>query len=1082
MDSGCTRTVCGDLWLNAYLDSLSSHERKTVHTEKSLCNFRFGDGITHQSTRAIYLPVHIGTMSATLIVQVVSCNVPLLMSRQSLKKAGADLDFKTDTLTIFEQTVPLEITESGHYCLSLSRSINNPHSPATQKILFTSILEGCTQDNTECLKRALKLHKQFAHPSSTKLKKLIHDAGIVDHPIFDSIDKVTQDCSICKRYKQTPPRPAVAFPLASTFNDTVAMDLKFIHSKIILHMIDHATRYSQACVIPNKKKETIVKAILDHWISMFGSPKKFLSDNGGEFVNADFLELAEKFNIKVLTTAAESPWSNGLCEKHNHILGDMILKTMQDSHCDLELAVQWSVAAKNTLSNVYGFSPNQLVFGKNPNFPSVHTDMPPAQNEETNNEYISQTLQALNNARQSFVRQEANERLRRALNHKTRTSNFFNINDSVYYKRNDSKEWHGPAIILGKDAQQYLLKHGGIYIRVHPCRLQLVNEITTDESSDTTVSANDTPPNESKPVAPVTNTLSELSDEEDTNIVQPNPPDTPQSLPPVPDEEHIRHNENQNQNRSRIPLSLRRLRAFNTSPSRSEASDTVHFTNEVVTEDIFFNTDGVRFQSAKLEELNKWRDMKAYDEVPDLGQPRISSRWVCTEKLKGGHTVLKARLVARGFEENNPQIKTDSPTCQKESLRILLTVLASHNWTLKSLDIKSAYLQGTPINRELYIQPPKEAQTNKLWKLLKCPYGISDAGRHWYNRIVTELKKLNGSQLKLDQAVFVWHDSNGMLCGIIGVHVDDFLYGGTHDFEQNVISKLRSIFQVGLEESSGLIYIGLQISQGNHGINLSTDKYTESLKEVCTDLDPTKLKKELKHVSGQLNWIATQSRPDIAFDNCIIGNSVSQANVKDIQYANKAIRKLKSQEVSLLFKNNFNFLKSHIVGFCDASFANLPDRGSQGAFIVFLCDDRGNSNVISWQSRRIRRTVNSTLAAECLAAVEAAEACINLRYTLKEITGKKHASDSDFPISIMCDNRSLVDAVHSTTTVQNKWLQIDICVLRDMIRNTEIQEFRWITTQLQVANALTKAGTSSQYLLSILRKHLIFQDRNGNFM
>ena len=49
--------------------------------------------------------------------------------------------------------------------------------------------------------------------------------------------------------------------------------------------------------------------------------------------------MAEKFNITVLTTAAKSPWSNGLCETHNGIIGDMIHKTMNDGAHDLELAI-----------------------------------------------------------------------------------------------------------------------------------------------------------------------------------------------------------------------------------------------------------------------------------------------------------------------------------------------------------------------------------------------------------------------------------------------------------------------------------------------------------------------------------------------------------------------------------------------------------------------------------------------------------------------------------------------------------------------------------------------------------------------
>ena len=46
----------------------------------------------------------------------------------------------------------------------------------------------------------------------------------------------------------------------------------------------------------------------------------------------------------------------------------------------------------------------------------------------------------------------------------------------MYYWRNDKTDCHGPAIVVGKDGQQVLLKHGGVYIRVHPCRMQLCEE------------------------------------------------------------------------------------------------------------------------------------------------------------------------------------------------------------------------------------------------------------------------------------------------------------------------------------------------------------------------------------------------------------------------------------------------------------------------------------------------------------------------------------------------------------------------------------------------------------------------------
>ena len=86
-------------------------------------------------------------------------------------------------------------------------------------------------------------------------------------------------------------------------------------------------------------------------------------------------------------------------------------------------------------------------------------------------------MNAFYSAREAFIQSERSERIRRALNSNTRTYSdvaFLN-GDVVYYKRKDSRKWKGPATVLGKDGQQVLLKHGGYYVRVHPCKLRLAN-------------------------------------------------------------------------------------------------------------------------------------------------------------------------------------------------------------------------------------------------------------------------------------------------------------------------------------------------------------------------------------------------------------------------------------------------------------------------------------------------------------------------------------------------------------------------------------------------------------------------------
>ena len=72
---------------------------------------------------------------------------------------------------------------------------------------------------------------------------------------------------------------------------------------------------------------------------------------------------------------------------------------------------------------------------------------------------------------------------------------------------------------------------------------------------------------------------------------------------------------------------------------------------------------------AKQKELRNWIDHDIYEEVKDKGQNCISVTWVITEKTSDGKQIVKARLVARGYEEENKDsLRTDSPTISKDNL------------------------------------------------------------------------------------------------------------------------------------------------------------------------------------------------------------------------------------------------------------------------------------------------------------------------------------------------------------------------------------------------------------------------------
>ena len=68
----------------------------------------------------------------------------------------------------------------------------------------------------------------------------------------------------------------------------------------------------------------------------------------------------------------------------------------------------------------------------------------------------------------------------------------------MYYKRNDSKKWKGPGKVIGQDAQQVLIKHGGVYVRVHPCRIMMKKDSHEIEKSVSNENKNKEPKEEKK--------------------------------------------------------------------------------------------------------------------------------------------------------------------------------------------------------------------------------------------------------------------------------------------------------------------------------------------------------------------------------------------------------------------------------------------------------------------------------------------------------------------------------------------------------------------------------------------------------
>ena len=148
-------------------------------------------------------------------------------------------------------------------------------------------------------------------------------------------------------------------------------------------------------------------------------------------------------------------------------------------------------------------------------------------------------------------------------------------------------------------------------------------------------------------------------------------------------------------------------------------------------------------------------------------------------------------------------MRMDLPICSRERFRLLFTVVSYMGWQIHSIDVTTASLQGNELEREIFRRPQLDVCSKELvWSLRYCIYGLNDAPCAWYEIIHAEFKRLGGVVSTYDNALFLWHDDNGMLIGILVSQVDDFACAGNQNFQTTVIEEFKKTFKIKQHETA----------------------------------------------------------------------------------------------------------------------------------------------------------------------------------------------------------------------------------------------------------------------------------------
>ncbi len=213
--------------------------------------------------------------------------------------------------------------------------------------------------------------------------------------------------------------------------------------------------------------------------------------------------------------------------------------------------------------------------------------------------------------------------------------------------------------------------------------------------------------------------------------------------------------------------------------------------------------------------------------------------------------------------------------------------------------------------------------------------------------------------------------------------------------------------------------------------------------------------KQFASLRGQLEYIASGTRPDVAFSLAKLSQVKSEeARNEHAKSLNSAIRKVKSDDIRILFP--VQDLESVCFrSYSDAAFANSSDLKSQLGIVIVLIDKYYKAAAIHYASWKSRRVVRSVLAAELYAFVSCHDYCQTLAHDLNTITGRR------FPVHLMTDSKSIFNTITKLSGVSEKRLLIDIAYLRQSYSCGQISNTGHVISKFNIADALTKPVKAS---------------------
>ncbi|KAK1630095.1 hypothetical protein QYE76_004410 [Lolium multiflorum] len=461
-------------------------------------------------------------------------------------------------------------------------------------------------------------------------------------------------------------------------------------------------------------------------------------------------------------------------------------------------------------------------------------------------------------------------------------------------------------------------------------------------------------------------------------------------------------------------------------------------------------------------------------EVTDrpYGCKPVGCKWVFKKKLRPDGTIekYKARLVAKGYtqKEGEDFFDTYSPVARLTTIRVLLSLAASHGLLVHQMDVKTAFLNGE-LEEEIYMEQPDgfvvDGQEGKVCKLLKSLYGLKQAPKQWHEKFERTLTAEGFVVNEADKCVYYRHGGGEGV--ILCLYVDDILIFGT---SLTVIKEVKEFLSRCFEmKDLGVADVILNIKllkDDDGGITLLQSHYVEKIlsrfgysdcKSSPTPYDPSVIIRKNKRIArdqlrysqiiGSLMYLASATRPDISFAVSKLSRFVSRPGDVHWHALERVLRYLKG---TASYGIHYTGYPRVLEGYSDANWISDADETKATSGYLFTL----GGGAVSWKSCKQTIITRSTMEAELTALDTSTVEAEWLRELLMDLP----VVEKPIPaIPMNCDNQTVIVKVNSSkdNMKSSRHVKRRLKTVRKM-RNSGVIALDYIHTSRNLADPFTK--------------------------